>query len=230
MNIDFLNPNGDNLEPQSGYRNLFFFKSNYLRKERRVSEMVYFIEPDNDSKTNDYFIHIELLNDSKLIGHILIEVFRDKSSPNSIFPKLLVDKKYRDVIDNKFKIHKYSKTDFEKLKLEFELDEEVALAIKKLNNGERQFIESKGNKVLFIESKEHYFAISKNKNEAPIISSFSIVFMVLSFLTICLYWIIKENNYQLKELPFRQKIQFFMNMAFLLAFDNCLIGCPKIYE
>ncbi|QNL22826.1 HAMP domain-containing histidine kinase [Hyphobacterium sp. CCMP332] len=216
VNIDFLNSNGDNLEPQSGYRNLFFFKSNYLRQERRVSEMVYFIEPDNDSKTNDYFIHIELMNDSKLIGHILIEVFRDKSSPNSIFPKLLVDKKYRDVVDNKFKIHKFPKTNFEKLKVEFEIDEDAALMLKKLNTGERRFIESKGSKVLFIESNDHYFAISKNKSEAPIISSFSIVFMVLSFLAICLYWLIKENNYQLRELPFRQKIQFFMNLAFLL--------------
>ncbi len=216
VNIDFLNSNGDNLDPQSGYRNLFFFKSNYLRQEHRMSERLYFVEPDNDSKTNDYFIHIKLLNGSKLIGHILIEVFRDKSSPNSIFPKLLVDKKYRDIIDYKYSIQKFSKTEIENLKIEFNINEEHVALLKSLKDGERQFIENKGKKLYFLKSDDSYFVISKNKTGAPLISSFSIVFMVLSFLSIILYWIINEADYRLKDLPFRQKIQFFMNMAFLL--------------
>lgn len=216
VNIDFLNANGDNLNPQAGYRNLFFFKSNYLRPERRVSDMVYYLEPRNESKSNDYFIHIELRNSGSLIGHILIEVFRDKSSPNSIFPKLLVDQKYRDVIDYKFQIENYSYQDLGQIMKDMNLSNRQLDEISNLKAGESKYLSHRQKNILLLNNGEQYLLISRSKTSASLISSFSIVFMILSFVSIILYWLAEDSNYRLSQLPFRQKIQFFMNLAFLL--------------
>ncbi len=216
VNIDFLNANGDNLNPQAGYRNLFFFKSNYLREERAVTDMVYYLEPKDDEKSNDYFIHVELKNEKGLFGHILVEVFRDKSSPNSIFPKLLVDKKYRNAIDNKYQLSEYSFDKLNELAKDFELSPIELDNIKKLKEGEEDYLRIQNRNILMINDGKELISVAATKTKAPSISSFSIVFMILSFLTILLYWIIVDFKFRLRDLPFRQKIQFFMNLTFLL--------------
>ncbi len=216
VRIDFLNVNGNNLSPESGYRNIYYFRSNYLQKEKEVSSNIFFNPDPENKKSNDYFLLVPIKSGNNKVGDIIIEVYRDKSNPNSIFPKLLVDQKYSGLMNSKYNVSELDRRDLQSFLDNGQLSIDTSIVLEKIKESGFYYSKMNDTSILLITDADQIFVIQNRAASSSWFSNFSILFMIISLMSLIAYLLTSEVNWDIEVLPFRRKIQFFMNLAFLL--------------
>lgn len=203
INVEFFDKEGSNLDPQLSYQNLYYYTSLFLLEENRIDENIYQYR-SNELDDLHYFELIELHNSNGLLGSILIEAHKDASSPNSIFPNLLVDEQYQNLDKKDYELVSNSNLP-EELESINENDEDI-----------RIFWIGQDLYAKRLETPNHTFRKSFDSQSGRF-SEYSIIFLLLSILAIFSYFIDNIGKaFEFREWPLRNKIQFFMNTAFLL--------------
>jgi two-component system, NtrC family, nitrogen regulation sensor histidine kinase NtrY len=102
VQIKLFSPSGDNFIDREIDENLqdlrlSFIKSDYATSTRNL----YFIKDIVEGYRIRYYAFIPIFRDSKLVGTVFLELRQLKILPGSVFPKLLIDKKYLATLNDK---------------------------------------------------------------------------------------------------------------------------------
>ena len=181
---------------------------------------VYFLNEKKNSPLKRYMAFKEIYdNNGILIGGIILELVHKKNSPNSVYPELLVDKKfvtprqYKNyqyaIYDNKLLISKgnfnYEKY-FDKKTL---ADNDLFLEGLEIDGFHHLGIRSADGKIVIVSSEEYYF-----KN---VLSNFSFIFLLhLFFVLIFIGGYIYYFQARSLHLNYATKILVYLNIAFFL--------------
>ncbi|HYG37439.1 MAG TPA: ATP-binding protein [Cytophagales bacterium] len=219
IQIYIFNANGQSFDnPKLNYRSL---KRGLIRdKYRTVYNNIIFINEYDNSPTKRYISFIDLKREDKPLGYIILDLKLKRIIPNSIYPELLVDKKFLAP----FQLKEYSYGIFSKNELKFSFGDynynkdfdtllfnnsqvaEVGINIKGFHH---VVVNGKDQKTVVVSSP-----VYSVKNA---FSNFSFLFQILIAL-ILFVLVLYAVYFQVKNLHlnFATKIQIYLNVAFFL--------------
>jgi two-component system nitrogen regulation sensor histidine kinase NtrY len=182
-------------------------------------ENIYFLNEKKNSPLKRYLAFREIYDNGILIGGVILELVHKKNSPNSVYPELLVDKKfitpqqYKNyqyaIYDNKLLLSKGS-FNYEKYfgRATFS-DKKLYLEGLVINGFHHLGIESADGKIVVVSSEEYSF-----KN---ILSNFSFVFFLLLIFVLCfIAGYIYYFQSRRVHMNYATKILVYLNVAFFL--------------
>ena len=187
------------------------FKTDYKK--------IFFVNEKMDSPLKKYMGFQEIYENDLLLGSVILELVHKKNSPNSVYPELLVDKKF--ITPRQYNNYQYAIYD-DKLLLSkgyFNYEkyfDESALLKKDLylqgmviNEYHHLGIESADGKIVIISNEEYSF-----KN---ILSNFSFLFfLLLIFVLLFIGGYIYYFQYRKVQINYATKILVYLNVAFFL--------------
>ncbi|REG91104.1 sensor histidine kinase [Algoriphagus antarcticus] len=201
--------NSDNLEDIQ----LEYIKSDFATSVKDL----YFIRGNESANGNRFIAFVPMSKDGSSLGTIILELRQLRVQPTSVYPKLLLDKKYNDKLDlilydyAIFKDSEFIRNSgtFNYLSKGFE----QALTRKKLltegvhQNGFHHFGIKNGGELVIVSSRNislaHFFGN---------ISLFFVLFVIMTFLTILINTLITGvKNF---EFNYSTKLQLYLNFAF----------------
>ena len=213
---------GNNLGNEIDSKNLEFYKSKFKNvKYKTEINNLYFINETGNSFIKEYISFNEILKGSSKIGHIVLDLKLKDGNSDSVYPELLLDKKFVQnpesknysygIFENNSKIL-FNSGSYNYL-MNFSKDE--------LKNNEiyRKGISKNGFSHFAIKGQNHRtIVVSQNENYwKNILSNFSFLFL-LSILSISILLIAFGGIYGMRKfsMNFSTKIQLYLNAAFLL--------------
>jgi two-component system nitrogen regulation sensor histidine kinase NtrY len=220
VNISVFDDEGNALLRNTVYRNYYQVQEKYCRPEYSTAyPSVFFLSEPGNSPLKRYMAFREITEQGRVIGSIILELSHKKNSPNSVYPELLVDKKF--IMPQQSKNYQYAFYDkkflLSKGNFNYEkfLSEEVLNQERLYNDGitlqrNHHFgLRSSDGKVVIVSSEEYYL-----KN---ILSNFSFLFLlllffVLTFVAVYIYYF----RYHRIHLNYATKILIYLNIAFFL--------------
>ncbi len=190
-----------------------FVKSDYATSVREL----YFIRGKETSASNKFVAFIPIVRGENLLGTLYVELNQLRIQPGSVYPKLLLDRKYAEKLDPL----NYDYAVFR--------DKGLLRSSGTFNFNQSQFQEILDRDRLFEDGVQyqgyHHFGI-KNSDEVIIISSptisvsqffgnislFFVAFVFMTFLAISLNTLFK--GYRDFEFNYSTKLQLYLNFAF----------------
>lgn len=190
-----------------------FVKSDYATGVRDL----YFIRGKESSLSNKFVAFIPVVRDSNLLGTLFLELNQLRIQPGSVYPKLLLDRKYAEKLDP-------VSFDYAVFR-----EEELIRSSGNFNYNQEEFRNSLDRGQLFdsglISLGFHHFGV-RNGEEVIILSSpthsvsqffgnislFFVAFVFLTFLAILINTLLK--GYRNFEFNYSTKLQLYLNFAF----------------
>ncbi|WP_035455739.1 sensor histidine kinase [Algoriphagus terrigena] len=178
---------------------------------------LYFIRGKETTASNKFVAFIPILREDNLLGTLYLELNQLRIQPGSVYPKLLLDRKYAEKLDPL----NYDYAVFR--------DDELLRSSGTFNFNQREFLKILGREQLFANGVQfdgyHHFGM-KNGEEVIVLSSptislsqffgnislFFVAFVFMTFLAILLNTLFK--GYRDFELNYSTKLQLYLNFAF----------------
>ncbi|GAB3218148.1 two-component sensor histidine kinase [Algoriphagus aestuariicola] len=190
-----------------------FVKSDYATGVRDL----YFVRGKETTASNKFVAFIPVLREDNLLGTLYLELNQLRIQPGSVYPKLLLDRKYADKLDP--------------LNYDYAVyrDGELLRSSGTFNFNQSEFVELLGREQLFVDGvhfqRYHHFGL-RNGEEVIVLSSptipvsqffgnislFFVAFVFLTFLAISLNALFK--GYRDFEFNYSTKLQLYLNFAF----------------
>ncbi|GGZ28176.1 hypothetical protein GCM10007049_21380 [Echinicola pacifica] len=102
LNIKIFNVNGEDLLQRSSELKLDDYRYRYVNSDYATNvRNLYFVKGNEGANSNKFYTFIPLRSEGVLIGTVLLELVQQRIQSTSVFPKLLLDKKYADDIYDK---------------------------------------------------------------------------------------------------------------------------------
>jgi two-component system, NtrC family, nitrogen regulation sensor histidine kinase NtrY len=110
VQIKLFNPSGDNLIDLQSNETLNDLRFTYIKSDYATSTRnLYFVKDMEEGFRVKYFAFIPIYKDLKFVGTVFLQFVQLKILPGSVFPKLLLDKKYMiNVNDKKYDFAVYN--------------------------------------------------------------------------------------------------------------------------
>ncbi|HSF53545.1 MAG TPA: ATP-binding protein [Algoriphagus sp.] len=190
-----------------------YVKSDYATGARDL----YFIRGKETTASNKFVAFIPILRDDNLLGTVYLELNQLRIQPGSVYPKLLLDRKYAEKLDPL----NYDYAVFR--------ENELLRSSGTFNFNQSEFLEILGRNQLFengvLFQGYHHFGM-RNGDEVIILSSpttslsqffgnislFFVAFVFMTFLAILLKTLFK--GYRDFEFNYSTKLQLYLNFAF----------------
>ncbi|CAH0997371.1 Adaptive-response sensory-kinase SasA [Emticicia aquatica] len=214
--------NGNSLDISEGSQNLAFYEKNYKQETYKTSNpSVFFINDVGNNFIKQYLTFIPIQENSSLIGYIVLDLKLRDEFAQSVYPELLLDKKFTQTPDTKnYSYAIFDKKNYlifssgsynyiRKLPLSILSDSTLYLSGIQLNDYNHVGKIGQNGRKIVISAK---YLAWKN-----LFSNFSFLFL-LSVLFIIFVMILYAIRYGFKNLNvnFATKIQLYLNAAFLL--------------
>ncbi|HVD99384.1 MAG TPA: HAMP domain-containing sensor histidine kinase [Cytophagaceae bacterium] len=220
VHVSVFDYDGDALLKNSEYSNYYETLAMYSNDSLTTDyKNIFFINEKMDSPLKRYIAFREIYDHGILIGSVILELVHKKNSPNSVYPELLVDKKF--ITPQQYNNYQYAIYDDKLLmsKGYFNYEkyfDESALLKKDLylegmviNEYHHLGIESEDGKIVIISNEEYSI-----KN---ILSNFSFLFfLLLVFVLLFIGGYIYYFQYRKVQLNYATKILVYLNIAFFL--------------
>jgi len=190
----------------------------YIRSDYATSVRdLYFIRGNESNNGNRFIAFVPLSKEGSSLGTVFLELQQLRVQPTSVYPKLLLDKKYNDKLDpilydySVFKEDEFIRNSgsFNYLSKGFErvLTRKALLTEGIHQGGYHHFGIKNGNELIIISSRNislaHFFGN---------ISLFFVLFVIMTFLTILINTLFKGvKNF---EFNYSTKLQLYLNFAF----------------
>lgn len=218
VKIRIFSANGQDLGGNSDARSLSELRDQYIKSDFMTSlRDLYFIRGNDGNLGNQFVGFLPITRDGNNLGTIYLELRQLRVQPGSVYPKLLLDKKYNDQLDP--------------LRYDYAIFKEGELI---RNTGSFNYLNSKlidrlaEDKLLrsgIHEASYHHLGILSG-DELIVISSpnqpfsyffgnislYFVTFVFLTFLTILINTILK--GYKTFEFNYSTKLQLYLNFAF----------------
>ncbi|MCS6823820.1 MAG: MFS domain-containing histidine kinase [Cytophagaceae bacterium] len=183
-------------------------------------ENIFYVNQKNESPLKRYIMLVEVYHNSKIAGYIVIELVHKTNAPNSVYPELLIDKKYIQPANNQnFSYAVYSKDKLVLTSGNFSFDENITL-------------EDLSDERLFNEGvyKEGYHMVATKAYDDKVVvvcseaysfrnfySNYSLLFLVLIFMVfIFIAGYANYHRFKNTYVNYATKIQLYLNIAFFL--------------
>ncbi|WPR74275.1 HAMP domain-containing sensor histidine kinase [Algoriphagus sp. NG3] len=209
---------GQQILGSSSSANLKSIQQEYIKSDYATSiKDLYFIRGKESNTGNRFIAFVPVYRDNSLLGTIFLELRQLRIQPTSVYPKLLLDKKYNDKLDPVlydyaiFKgdgfirnsgTYNYLSKGFEKV-----LSRPGLLVDGVHQGGYHHFGIKNGEELIVISSRNislaHFFGN---------ISLFFVLFVVMTFLTILVNTLI--TGVKKFEFNYSTKLQLYLNFAF----------------
>lgn len=190
-----------------------FVKSDYATGVRDL----YFVRGKEANLSNKFVAFVPVLRENNLLGTIYLELKQLRIQPGSVYPKLLLDKKYAEKLDpisfdyaviregelvRSTGTFNYNQEGFKK-----ELDREQLFETGIISLGFHHFGMRNGEELIILSSPTH--TISQFFGN---ISLYFVAFVFLTFLAILINTLLK--GYRNFEFNYSTKLQLYLNFAF----------------
>ncbi|MDR7130421.1 signal transduction histidine kinase [Algoriphagus sp. 4150] len=202
----------------SGSENLKGIRLEYIKSDYATSvKDLYFIRGNQSNTGNRFIAFIPMSREGSSIGTVFLELRQLRVQPTSVYPKLLLDKKYNDKLDPvlyDYAIFKGSEFirnsgSFNYLSRDFEdvLSRKALVTEGVRQSGYHHFGIENGDELIIVSSRNislaHFFGN---------ISLFFVLFVIMTFLTILINTLITGvKNF---EFNYSTKLQLYLNFAF----------------
>ncbi|MEP0714096.1 MAG: HAMP domain-containing sensor histidine kinase, partial [Algoriphagus sp.] len=204
---------GNSASPNLKDIQLEFIKSDYATSVKDL----YFIRANESNTGNRFIAFVPLNKDGTLLGTVFLELRQLRVQPTSVYPKLLLDKKYNDKLDPVL----YDYAVFK--------DKDLIRNSGSYNYLNKQFDRVLSRQALLTDgvhqSGYHHFGI-RNGDELIIVSSrnisvahflgnislFFVLFVIMTFMTILINTLI--TGIKKFEFNYSTKLQLYLNFAF----------------
>ncbi len=190
-----------------------FVKSDYATNVRDL----YFVRGQESSLSNKFVAFIPIVRDSNLLGTIYLELIQLRIQPGSVYPKLLLDKKYAEKLDPiafdyaVFRegelIRSSGAFNFFQEEFQNQLEREQLFSSGIVSLGFHHFGIHNGSEVIIISSPT--LSVSQFFGN---ISLFFVAFVFLTFMAILINTLFK--GYEKFEFNYSTKLQLYLNFAF----------------
>lgn len=218
VQVRIFSASGQQILGSSNGGNLKDIQLEYIKSDYATSvKDLYFIRGNESNNGNRFIAFIPLSKDGSALGTVFLELRQLRVQPTSVYPKLLLDKKYNDKLDPVL----YDYAIFK--------DSEFIRNSGSFNYLSKSFARVLVRKALLTDgvhqSGYHHFGI-KNGDELIIISSrnisvahffgnislFFVLFVIMTFLTILINTLI--TGVKKFEFNYSTKLQLYLNFAF----------------
>ncbi|MGM0945980.1 MAG: ATP-binding protein [Bacteroidota bacterium] len=218
VKIRIFSSNGQTLAGDPDSRSLGELRDQYIKSDYLTSlRDLYFIRGNEGNLGNQFVGFLPIARDTDPLGLIYLELKQLRVQPGSVYPKLLLDKKYNNQLDP-------SRFDYAVFK-EGELVRNAG-AFNYLNSGLYERLEDKKLQGSGIHEAGYHHLGIQNGDELIVISSpnqpfsyffgnislYFVIFVFLTFLTILINTIVK--GYKNFEFNYSTKLQLYLNFAF----------------
>ncbi|MFK7900213.1 MAG: ATP-binding protein [Cyclobacteriaceae bacterium] len=181
---------------------------------------LYFISRSEKENTFQYVLFIPIEKNNVFIGDIIIELYLKRIIPSSIYPKLLLDKKFQKNISTEGLSYAIFNGD----KLQYSLGDLDYNEFKKELFSKRKITENKGvywggyHHLMVSTGDLNHLVVSHKANEFKIFySNYSFCFILLVFFLLILLLIrIVTQRFQKMMISYSSKVQLYYNIAFFL--------------
>lgn len=218
VRVRLFSPNGQDLINSPDNRSLNRLRDQYVKSDYVTSlKGLYFIRGSEGNMGNQFIAFIPIQRDENLLGTLFLELRQLRVQPGSVYPKLLLDKKYSEKLDPvRFDyaifregeiIRNAGSFNYSNSDLLARLDESKLMGSGIHANGYHHFAVSNGEEVIVISSENRPFSYFFGN-----ISLYFVVFIFLTFFTILTNVLIKgRKNF---EFNYSTKLQLYLNFAF----------------
>lgn len=216
--IRFFSPSGQQLQGLADGVDLGDLQQQFVKSDYATSVRdLYFIRGKETTASNKFVAFIPVVRDNNLLGTIFLELNQLRIQPGSVYPRLLLDRKYAEKLDPL----SYDYAVFR--------DGELLRSSGTFNYNQVEFLEKLDRNQLFENGIRfegyHHFGL-KNGDEVLVLSSptislsqffgnislFFVAFVFLTFLAILLNTLLK--GYRDFEFNYSTKLQLYLNFAF----------------
>lgn len=218
VQVRIFSSSGQQILGSSNSENLKDIQLEYIKSDYATSvKDLYFIRGNESNNGNRFIAFIPMTKEGSSLGTVFLELRQLRVQPTSVYPKLLLDKKYNDKLDPVLYDYAiFNEEEFIRNSGSFNY----------LNNGFKRVL---SRKALLTEGVRqngyHHFGI-KNGDELIIVSSenisvshffgnislFFVLFVIMTFLSILINTLITGvKNF---EFNYSTKLQLYLNFAF----------------
>lgn len=218
VQVRIFSSSGQQILGSPGAENLKDIQLEYIKSDYATSvKDLYFIRGRESNNGNRFIAFVPMSKDGSSLGTVFLELRQLRVQPTSVYPKLLLDKKYNDKLDPVlydyaiFKGTEFIRNSgsFNYLNRDFEqILSRKALVMEGVHqNGYHHFGIKNGDELIIVSSKNvslaHFFGN---------ISLFFVLFVIMTFLTILINTLITGvKNF---EFNYSTKLQLYLNFAF----------------
>ncbi|MHA7130038.1 ATP-binding protein [Algoriphagus namhaensis] len=218
INISIFSASGNKLLGSLNSKSLSELRNEVIKSDFATTVRgLYFIRGDSPEDGNRFVGFVPLSKDGTSLGTILLELRQMNIQPTSVYPKLLLDKKYSGKLDPS----RFDYAIFEEGKL--------LSSVGSFNYSGRRFAEALSNpnlKTSGVSTAGHHHLGIEDGNRLIVVSSLSpslgyytgnislyfLLFVLLTFFTILINTLLK--GYRNFEFNYSTKLQLYLNFAF----------------
>ena len=231
LRIKVFNSFGDNILDRSDEENLQDLRLSYIKSDFATTVRdLYFVKGGKERVGNSYISFIPLYREDQFIGTIFFELRQLKIQPGSVFPKLMMDRKYNlNVNDRNYDFALFS-------------DGELQYSVGIFNYRSVNFETFQKEPKLFSQGiyvkKYHHLGLSNNDRvvvvSSPVypiyyiladVSLFFVSFIILTLICVFLYTL--KQGLRRFNFNYATKLQMYLNFAFffpILTISLIIIG------
>ena len=221
VNIYLFDANQKNYIDTTGKNDLNRFQRNFfIKKFRTQFSNIYLAEEASTSEAKKYYCYQPITYGKTILGYVVIELKYKKIQPNSVYPELLVDRKYKKNIPE----GEYNYAVYENDKLVYSSG--VLNYYSTLNKEDRRQLDL--NWAGIFKGDFHHWAKRNDSGQLIIISSeasrvyvlitnFSYFFIINVFILLMLVLVnLILFRFSKKSVSYASRIQVYINIAFFL--------------
>lgn len=218
VKVRIFSPNGQSLVNTPDDRSLKTLRDTYIKSDYVTSlKDLYFIRGTEGNVGNQFIAFIPIMRDSNNLGTLYLELKQLRVQPGSVYPKLLLDKKYSEKLDPTrydyaiFKqgelIRNIGSFNYTNSLLIERLGESKLLTTGIHTNGYHHLGIANGDELIVVSSQNKPFSYFFGN-----ISLYFVIFVFLTFFTILIHSLFK--GYKTFEFNYSTKLQLYLNFAF----------------
>ncbi|MDB5274786.1 MAG: sensor histidine kinase [Chitinophagaceae bacterium] len=221
INVFLFDANQKNYADTTGKNDLSRFTNSFLNKKFRTQfPNIYLVEEPSNSEAKKYYCFQRITYGKLILGYLVIELKYKKIQPNSVYPELLVDRKYKKNIPE----GAYNYAVYEDDKLIYSSG--VLNYYSTLNKEDRKALDV--NWAGIFKGDFHHWAKKNEAGQLIIISSeasrsyvlitnFSFFFIINVFILLVLVLVnLILFRFSKKSVSYASRIQVYINIAFFL--------------
>ena len=216
--IRIFSASGQQIQGPAEQEDLKELRQNYVKSDFATGvKDLYFIRGKEATAGNKFVAFIPILKEDNLLGTVFLELNQLRIQPGSVYPKLLLDRKYAEKLDplnydyavfrEKELLRSSGTFNYNQGKFLNELDRDQLFVTGILSQGFHHLGMKNGDEIIVISSP----TISLSQFFGNI-SLFFVAFVFLTFLAILLNTLLK--GYRNFEFNYSTKLQLYLNFAF----------------